>query len=187
MLVKQHVKDTHPITVKAANTNHVFSKNGCATIRDRTDRRRPVCRSGKCQITTDLSATIRQHFQCPTISMSSQEDGGTEGRTQRYREAPDKLRAALQDLRSRSRKPVLIVHLGDIIDGAATQDESKKDLDLIASIFEDELVRILRRCLCDRLFNVRKGQPLKIKIKTHFTLPGVLRDSSCPRGWKPLS
>ena len=76
-----------------------------------------------------------------------QEDGGTEGRTQRYKEAPEKLRAALRDLRSRSPNPVLVLNLGDIINGAATQEESKKDLDLIASIFEGELVRF-RRVAC---------------------------------------
>jgi hypothetical protein len=58
---------------------------------------------------------------------------------QRFREAPAKLRAALRDLRRRGAACVL--HLGDIIQGGATDAHSRAELELIASIFEEELVR----------------------------------------------
>ena len=63
-----------------------------------------------------------------------------EDRCQRHREAPGKLSAALKDLASR--RLDCVVHLGDIINGNTTDEASLKDFDLIARIFDTELVRL---------------------------------------------
>jgi manganese-dependent ADP-ribose/CDP-alcohol diphosphatase len=69
-----------------------------------------------------------------------QEDGNTEGRKQLYRQAPAKLREALACL-SRIADPPLtaVLHLGDIINGNETLEQSIKELDLIADIFHKGL------------------------------------------------
>lgn len=46
-----------------------------------------------------------------------QDDGGTEGRVQRYREAPGKLEAAVEHWLGRRQELSLILNLGDIING----------------------------------------------------------------------
>ena len=75
---------------------------------------------------------------CPIVFNLVQDDGNTESRCQRYREAPGKLRSALRDLCSK--RVSLIIHLGDIINGGSTVDQARKELDLIAKIFEEETV-----------------------------------------------
>ena len=65
-----------------------------------------------------------------------QDDGGCEGRVQRFREVPEKLRAALAALREAAPPPALVLHLGDIINGNASQAATDADFGLVASIFE---------------------------------------------------
>lgn len=70
------------------------------------------------------------------------EDGDTEGRSQLYRQVPGKLRAALAELRAARPRVQLVLHLGDIVNGnAAGQAQCDREFDLVASIFDQELVR----------------------------------------------
>jgi hypothetical protein len=68
--------------------------------------------------------------------LTPQDDGGCEGRVQRFREVPKKLRDALAALRGAAPPPALVLHLGDIINGNATQAATNADFELVASIFE---------------------------------------------------
>ena len=71
----------------------------------------------------------------------AQDFGDTEGRQQRYREVPGKLREALADLRGREPALECVVHLGDIINGQFEAKASMADFNLIAGVFEAGLVR----------------------------------------------
>lgn len=67
-------------------------------------------------------------------------DGNTEGRRQAFREVPDKLRAALADLRSTQPPLAFVMHLGDIVNGnPAGQEQCDREFDLVATIFEQGL------------------------------------------------
>lgn len=68
-----------------------------------------------------------------------QDDGSTEGRCQRYRAAPAALRAALQRLQAATPPLTAVLSLGDIIDGAPTEAQSRADLELIAGIYDATL------------------------------------------------
>lgn len=63
-----------------------------------------------------------------------QDNGDTEGRVQRYRQVPKKLREALIALRDLS--PTASIHLGDIVNGNSTQEKNDSDFETVASIFE---------------------------------------------------
>lgn len=75
------------------------------------------------------------------VQYEDRDDGGVEGRRQRYREAPEKLCTALQHFtKMQNPSPHFILNLGDIINGnRATEEENLKDFDLVASCFEQEL------------------------------------------------
>lgn len=66
-------------------------------------------------------------------------DGDTEGRCQRFREVPDKLRGALAALAAV--RPAFVLNLGDIVNGnAAGKEACDAEFDLVARIFEEGLV-----------------------------------------------
>jgi manganese-dependent ADP-ribose/CDP-alcohol diphosphatase len=75
------------------------------------------------------------------VQYEDRDDGGVEGRRQRYREAPQKLRSALQHfIKMQNPSPHFILNLGDIINGnRPTEEENLKDFDLISTCFEEEL------------------------------------------------
>lgn len=68
-------------------------------------------------------------------------DGNTEGRTQRYREVPDKLRNALAALRAHEPLLAAVLHLGDTINGneLAGQAACDAEFELVAAIFDEQL------------------------------------------------
>lgn len=71
-----------------------------------------------------------------------QDNGDMEDRVQRYREVPAKLKSACDHLASSlsSQSAQLpngaVIHLGDIINGSLTQQQTDVDFDLVASVFE---------------------------------------------------
>lgn len=64
----------------------------------------------------------------PLMHAFGQDNGHTEGRAQRYREAPDKLRAAIKRWQTRQIINFLIC-LGDIINGNTHQPVSSQSCD----------------------------------------------------------
>ena len=85
-------------------------------------------------------------FYKPIIAKSdqlyTQDDGDTEGRCQRYRQAPLKLKEAFEDLchRHRTEHPLdFLLHLGDIVNGGINEEATQREFDTIATIFESEL------------------------------------------------
>ncbi|GAB4817700.1 hypothetical protein N2152v2_004746 [Parachlorella kessleri] len=62
--------------------------------------------------------------------------GDTEGRQQRFREVPGKLRSALAELKALQPPLSFVMHLGDIINGNITEHQSHAEFNLISGIFE---------------------------------------------------
>jgi hypothetical protein len=76
-------------------------------------------------------------------------DGDTEGRCQRFREVPAKLAAALAALASHRPPLALVLHMGDIVNGnPAGQAQCDAEFDLVASIFDQELVSVTGHTCC---------------------------------------
>lgn len=67
--------------------------------------------------------------------------GDTEGRQQRFREVPAKLRAALAALRAADPPLAGVLTLGDIINGGVSDHETHAEFQLITGIMEAGLVR----------------------------------------------
>jgi manganese-dependent ADP-ribose/CDP-alcohol diphosphatase len=71
------------------------------------------------------------------VQYADLDDGHTEGRVQRFRQAPYKLQAALNHLSTIQPSPSAVLHLGDIINGNHTPEQSNQEFDLVATIFEE--------------------------------------------------
>ncbi|KAK9838820.1 hypothetical protein WJX74_003943 [Apatococcus lobatus] len=71
------------------------------------------------------------------IQYADQEDTFTEGRCQRYREAPGKLQQAVKAFVAQEPQLSCVLTLGDIINGRhATQQEDIQDLDLVLELLQ---------------------------------------------------
>lgn len=71
------------------------------------------------------------------VQYADLDDGHTEGRVQRFRQAPSKLQAALNHLSTIQPSPSAVLHLGDIINGNHTPEQSNQEFDVVATIFEE--------------------------------------------------
>ncbi len=65
-----------------------------------------------------------------------QDDGATEGRVQRYRQAPVCLDAAVAYWMQHATDLAFVLTLGDIIDGNVTPEKTDADLERVASKFD---------------------------------------------------
>lgn len=70
-------------------------------------------------------------------SCAKQADTFTEGRHQRYREAPEKLQQAVEAFLAQEPKLSCVLTLGDIINGRhGSQEQDIQDLDLILDLLQ---------------------------------------------------
>lgn len=69
-----------------------------------------------------------------------QDDGKTEGRVQRYRQAPRCLDAAVDHWLQHASELSFVLTLGDIVDGNGTPAQTEADLERVASML-DRLVK----------------------------------------------
>lgn len=78
--------------------------------------------------------------------VSIQDDKVSENRTQRFREVPGKLEAALSHFATTDCD--LVIHLGDIIQSESDDiEQTLQELELIEGIFSSSLVCIILLCL----------------------------------------